>query len=108
MTRSRCISEDESPITPAALRQSRQVSSQCSTPCGVALALTLAAAGLLAVAAGIAPAVAQQEAPPSSNSDSYAKLSKAQLERLVAPIELYPDSLVSAVTNWKRSKFATR
>ena len=97
MTPSRYISEDESPITAAALRQSREGSSQCSTSRGVALALTLAAAGLLAVAAGIAPAVAQQEAPPSSNSDSYAKLSKAQLERLVAPIALYPDSLVAQI-----------
>jgi hypothetical protein len=41
-----------------------------------------------------------QSAPPSSDDSSeapYAKLSKAQLERLVAPIALYPDALVAQI-----------
>jgi uncharacterized membrane protein YgcG len=41
-----------------------------------------------------------QNAPPSSDDSAeaaYANLSKAQLERLVAPIALYPDALVAQV-----------
>jgi Protein of unknown function (DUF3300) len=37
------------------------------------------------------------EGPPGVEQAPYAKLSKEQLERLVAPIALYPDSLVAQV-----------
>lgn len=45
------------------------------------------------------PPESQQSEPDQGASDEapYAKLSKAQLERLVAPIALYPDALVAQI-----------
>jgi hypothetical protein len=46
-----------------------------------------------------APPPAEQSEPAENASDEapYAKLSKEQLERLVAPIALYPDALVAQI-----------
>ena len=43
------------------------------------------------------PPPSAEQAPPPAEEAPYTKLSKAQLERLVAPIALYPDSLVAQV-----------
>ena len=56
----------------------------------------------LSLAQDTAPQVSDQSqtATPSSEAPSeapYAKLSKSQLERLVAPIALYPDALVAQI-----------
>lgn len=68
--------------------------------------LVLALAAVAACLAG-SGAFAAQEPPPEDSQDQgpppgeeqgpYTKLSKDQLERLVAPIALYPDSLVGQV-----------
>jgi hypothetical protein len=82
----------------------------------LALSVALIVALLASVFIGVMPAAAQdssppdqQQAPPSSDqappdqssSDQapYANLSREQLDRLVAPIALYPDALVAQILN---------
>ncbi len=50
-----------------------------------------------AAGTGLQAPASQGQAPPPVDQASYANLSKDQLERLVAPIALYPDALVSQV-----------
>jgi Protein of unknown function (DUF3300) len=77
--------------------------------CAKSGVVLLAAVVLAAIAAGVS--VAQDSTTPSTTQDQsqipppdqapaeapYAKLSRDQLERLVAPIALYPDALVAQV-----------
>jgi len=61
--------------------------------CVVAFALILAVALALPGPTSAAP---QDQAPPAP-SGAYARLSNDQLDRLVAPIALYPDALVAQI-----------
>ena len=61
------------------------------------VALIVTVAGPIANRAGITRAAAQGEAPPPTSAGAYAQLSPEQLDRLVAPVALYPDSLVAQI-----------
>jgi uncharacterized membrane protein YgcG len=78
--------------------------------CAVTLAVLLAASVPAVVPGGVERVVAQdqsappnqpvqdQSAPPEQPDEApYAKLNESQLQRLVAPIALYPDSLVAQI-----------
>lgn len=59
--------------------------------------IVFALCGGLAFVPSAACAVAQDQAPPPADQAPYANLSREQLERLVAPIALYPDALVAQI-----------
>ena len=67
-----------------------------SLACLLSLAL-LFAGGPLSLSAQDAPAQDTQAPPQSGQAPPYAQQTPEQLQRLVAPIALYPDSLVAQI-----------
>jgi uncharacterized membrane protein YgcG len=63
----------------------------------LAVAIGTAPMWPIADVAGMARTAAQSEAPPPASAGAYAQLSTEQLDRVVAPIALYPDSLVAQI-----------
>jgi hypothetical protein len=70
---------------------------QCNVSSAILLAAFLAAAFVISSSLAQAQDPNQDQAPPPSDQAPYAKLSPDQLGRLVAPIALYPDSLVAQI-----------
>ncbi|MGA9155344.1 MAG: DUF3300 domain-containing protein [Candidatus Sulfotelmatobacter sp.] len=75
---------------------SRHGSGKQSLACLLSLAL-LFAGGPLSLSAQDAPAQDTQAPPQSGQAPPYAQQTPEQLQRLVAPIALYPDSLVAQI-----------
>ena len=67
-----------------------------SLVCLLSLSL-LFASGPLSLSAQDAPAQDTQAPPPNGQAPPYAQQTPEQLQRLVAPIALYPDSLVAQI-----------
>jgi hypothetical protein len=63
--------------------------------CEAILLIVLVAVAL--VLADVKPVAAQDQPNEQADQVPYAKLSRAQLDRLVAPIALYPDALVAQI-----------
>lgn len=69
----------------------------CTPTFIIAALLAVSSIGVGRLAAQESAAPPEQQAPPDQSQVPYAPLSEPQLERLVAPVALYPDSLVAQV-----------
>lgn len=65
--------------------------------CALNRIITFALCGTLGFFLRGVDVAAQEQAPPPADQAPYANLSEEQLERLVAPIALYPDALVAQI-----------